>query len=538
MFARKLSFALAALAGAAVLEGLVAVWALNVANEHVLRGRVASDLRQGFEELTINKLRLRAWFTQAKLSTGADTVLRDKYLADMRQNLRQLHLLSAQATALSQGEALTLSEHLQREEALAVLEESVSTLEAAASNVTPMSAGTDASMAWRVASDLFDSSRGRDLRRLLADSMERELAAVARERKGADQALLWMRRLWLAVAVSIALVTLLLAIQFARALRRPMNALTQGALELQQGNLAHRIRWNGADEFAAVANSMNAMAMELQEHRQREVQARQQLESLVKARTEDLQNALEALQKVDTRRRQLFADIGHELRTPTTVILGEAEITLRGSQRDEAEYRDALRRIVSTARQLGAVIDDLLTVARSDMDVLALNRTPLSLTESLREVVMQAAALAYERGVEVIAQESTQADMRMLADPLRLRQLLLLLLDNAIRYSHQGGRVTVSVECVSAEPAYCIIRIADTGIGIAADDLPRVFERGFRSPSARQHRAEGSGLGLSIGRVLARAHGGDIVLESTQGQGTTARLTLPLLPADQAGHEI
>jgi len=211
---------------------------------------------------------------------------------------------------------------------------------------------------------------------------------------------------------------------------------------------------------------------------------------------------------------------------------------LRGSQRDEAEYRDALRRIVSTARQLGAVIDDLLTVARSDMDVLALNRTPLSLTESLREVVMQAAALAYERGVEVIAQESTQADMRMLADPLRLRQLLLLLLDNAIRYSHQGGRVTVGVECVSAEPAYCIIRIADTGIGIAADDLLRVFERSFRSPSARQHRAEGSGLGLSIGRVLARAHGGDIVLESTQGQGTTARLTLPLLPADQAGHEI
>nr|WP_315465605.1 HAMP domain-containing sensor histidine kinase [uncultured Rhodoferax sp.] len=538
MFTRKLSFALAALAGAAVLEGGVAVWALNVANEHVLRGRVASDLRQGFDELTINKLRLRAWFTQAKLSTGADTEQRDKYLAGMRQNLHQLHILSAHAIALSQGEAATLSEHVQREEALAVLEESVATLEVSASNVTPMSAGTDASMAWRVASDLFDSSRGRDLRRLLADSMERELAAVARERKGADQALLWMRRLWLGVAVSIALLALLLAIRFARALRQPMNALTEGAQALQQGNLAHRIRWQGADEFAAVANSMNAMAMELQTHRQREAQARQQLESLVKARTEDLQNALEALQKVDTRRRQLFADISHELRTPTTVILGEAEITLRGPQRDPVEYRDALRRIVSTARQLGAVIDDLLTVARSDMDVLALNRTPLKLSEFLKEVLQQAAAIAHGHGVEVRALESVDADQDILADPLRLRQLLLLLLDNAIRYSHQGGRVTLSVQVVPAEPAYCIISIADAGIGIAAEDLPRVFERSFRSQSARQHRAQGSGLGLSIGRVLARAHGGDIMLESTPGQGATARLTLPLLPADEAGQEI
>ncbi len=533
MFARKLSLALAALAAAAVLEGLVAVWALNAANEHVVRGRVAADLRQGFDELTINKLRLRAWFTQAKLSAGADTVERDNYLAAMRQALGALHTLSAEAVALSRGEPAALAEQLERAEALTVLEDSVNSLERVAANVQQMSQRTDVDTAWRMAAELFDSSRGRDVRLLLADSMARESAAVARERQAADRALLWMRTLWLGVAVTIALLALLLAIRFARALRGPMDALTQGALALQHGDLQHRIRWDGADEFAAVARSMNAMALELQEHRQRETQARQQLEGLVRARTADLQNALEALQQVDLRRRQLFADVSHELRTPTTAILGEAEITLRGPAREAAEYREALRRIVAAARQLGGVIDDLLTVARSDMEVLALHRVALDLAAPLQEAVQQAAALAYEHGVEVIAAASAGQGLRVLADPLRLRQMLLVLLDNAVRYSYRGGRVELSVQATGADPAELTIRISDSGIGIAADALPQVFERSFRSPSARQYRADGSGLGLSIGRSLARAHGGDIVLESTPGTGTTALLTLPMLPTEE-----
>ncbi|EHR70861.1 histidine kinase,HAMP domain-containing protein,histidine kinase [Burkholderiales bacterium JOSHI_001] len=532
MYARRLTLALAALAGAAVLEGLAALWALSVANDHVLRGRVASDIELAFQDLTVSKLRLRSWFTQAQLDPETPAEPARRFQEDMQRTLERLRNLSARAIALDRNEA-TRTEHLKRQDALAVLADSVASLQTASARVRPLAIGTDNGQAWQVAGELFDISRGRDLRRLLADSIEREAAAVARERAGADQALRWMRGLLLGTAAAIALAALLLAAGFTRALRRPLDQLNEGAQALQQGQLAHRIPQDGPDEFSAVARSMNTMAIELTEHRAREVTARQQLEALVAARTGELQSALEALQQVDARRRQLFADISHELRTPTTAILGEAEITLRGRERPVADYRDALQRIVATSRQLGSVIDDLLSMARTDIDALALNRRALDLAEPLREAVEQARALAHERGVTVQGPRIDEGALPVLADAQRLRQLLLLLLDNAVRYSHPGGVVELAVQRSPRRKdgaALCEVQVMDQGIGIAADDLPRVFERSFRSTQARQHRADGSGLGLAIGRALARAHGGDITLESQPGRGTTVRLRLPLLP--------
>lgn len=535
MFAQRLTFALAAIACAAVLEGLSAIWALNIANEHVLRGRVASDIQLAFEELTISKLRLRDWFTQAQLIPKVADNLRLKYQSDMRNTLAQLNRLSTRAIELD-GSNATHAEQLQRQDALGVLAESLAGLELAAAGVQPLQTGADTYEAWLAAGEMFDTSRGRDLRRLLADSIQRESLAVSRERAAADQALRWMRNLLLGAAITIALAALLLAGLFARALRRPLDQLNKGALALQRGELSHRIPLEGVDEFSAVARSMNTMAFQLSEHRAREVKARLDLEHLVQARTTDLQAALEALQQVDARRRRLFADISHELRTPTTAILGEAEITLRGRDKTDADYRSALQRIVATAKQLGAVINDLLTMARSDIDTLALNRRPIDLNEPLRDALEQAAALAHERHITVRMVQQPQLAMPILADPQRLRQLLMLLLDNAVRYSHVGGVVEVSVRRLAgidgtdeADEMYCEVRMTDQGIGITAEDLPHVFERSFRSHQARQHRADGSGLGLSIGRALAHAHGGDIAVQSEPEHGTTVVLQLPLI---------
>jgi two-component system OmpR family sensor kinase len=123
-----------------------------------------------------------------------------------------------------------------------------------------------------------------------------------------------------------------------------------------------------------------------------------------------------------------------------------------------------------------------------------------------------------------------EVPLPLLADPQRLRQLITLLLDNAIRYSAPGGEVRVRVLPPDDTTQRCVVQVRNGGIDIAPDELPHVFERNFRGERARRHRADGSGLGLAIGQALARAHGGEIRLSSDTINGTTATLWLPLTP--------
>lgn len=342
---------------------------------------------------------------------------------------------------------------------------------------------------------------------------------------------MWLAGGVLAATSAIASLAALLALYFARSLRRPLHNLNAGARALQRGDLAHRMDEQGADEFSAVARTLNAMAKELQEHREREKQARQSLELQVQARTAELEHALHALKRIDASRRHLFADISHELRTPTTAIRGEAEIALRGGIKPAQDYRDSLRRIVDTAVQLGQVIDDLLTMALSDAQFLSIHPQNVLVLEPLQEAIQQTQALAQERSVGIDPHHRASDAAALWADGPRLRQLMVLLIDNAIRYSHPGGRVTLLTEVTGQH--WCLT-VIDQGIGIPQQELPHVFERNFRGEQARRHRADGSGLGLPLALALAQAHGGTVSLSSQTGQGTTVVLQLPLMKDNRA----
>ncbi len=526
-FRRRLTIALAALAAVAALQGALALWAVGVTERHVLRGRVVADIQNGFLALLADKQRLRTWTAQRQFGVPADDTVRDSLLANMGGTLDRLDELSRQAVALD-DHASARRRQAQLHDSLKVLRTSLAKLASGLANPPLLPPGGDVTRAWTLAAELFDEAEGRDLRLLLADSLAREEEAVREKRADTNASLAAMRYVWFGSTVALSVAALLLAWHFTRALNRPLLRLSQGARALRAGDLSHRIPIDQADEFADVARGMNAMAGELAEHRRREAEARHALEEQVAARTTELTAALTTLQATDARRRQLFADISHELRTPTTAIRGEAQVTLRGADKPIDEYKASLQRIADAAHQLGLVIDDLLTMARSDMDTLSLQRAPIRFTDVLDEVVSHGAAIARAGQVE-LTHTAWPTDLPMAGDAARLRQMLLALVDNAVRYSRPGGQVTLTARRMDRHGPWVDVIIKDEGIGIEEPHLSLVFERNHRSPRARLHSAQGSGLGLAIARLLAHRHGGDITLASRDGHGTTVTVSLPLM---------
>ncbi len=528
-FRQRITLALAALAVIAAVQGGFAIWAVGVSEHHLLRGRVAADIKQSFTDLWFYKQQLRNWMAQRQFGADATDQQRDVLLGRMRIALDRLDELSRQAVLLDDGVAAR-QRQAQRRDALVVLRASFNQLGRGLSALNQPTPGLDTRSAWTIANDLFDNAEGRDLRALLAESLAREDVALREKRAQTDRSLATLRNSWIATTAVLVVTALLLAAALVRALGRPLRALVEGAAALRAGDLSHRITLDGKDEFGDVAGRMNEMAEELAAHRDRERRARIALEDQVASRTAELTAALDAQTAAEARRRQLFADISHELRTPTTAIRGEAQIALRGEVKPAEEYRQSLRRIEGAARQLGATIDDLLTMARSDMDSLSLRLEPLDLRGVLEEALALGEGMAEARGIR-LERGDWPEPLRLRGDADRLKQLFLVLIDNAVRYSHRGGSVTLGVaraEAGVARPAI-EVSISDEGIGIADDALGQVFERGYRAPEAAAHCADGSGLGLPIARVLARRHGGDISLARRPDGGTAAIVTLPLL---------
>lgn len=516
----------------AVGVSLLATASLVITQKQVLRGRVASDIAAGFVQLSAHKQRLRTWVGQALLDTQARREDSLVLLQAMRSTLTQLQGLTRQAIELD-GSEQAREEHVRRREALQLLNASLDTLERSLDGVRPLAPAANAWLAWEAQSRVFDLSDGRDLRALIRDNIAREAAAVQREREAADATLSAVRWLWLACAAVLVGGAVLAALYFRRALRRPLQQLGQGARALQDGQLQHRIALTGDDEFAEVARSLNLLATELDMHRQRESQQRQQLEALVDSRTRELAQAVQQMQHADASRRRLLADISHELRTPTTVIRGEAEIALRGQDKTLADYKQALSHIAATTRQLGAVIEDLLAMARSDAPAQTLAHESIDLHECLNGAQQQAAALAQQRQLHWHRPPLPQAGLALSGDPIRLRQLLGILLDNACRYATTGSTIGLAVQVGASDDVahpHVDIEVSNEGLAIAEAELPLLFERHFRGQAARTGHPEGLGLGLGIARHLALAHGGQLSLSHAHGR-TRAVLRLPLRPA-------
>jgi heavy metal sensor kinase len=274
---------------------------------------------------------------------------------------------------------------------------------------------------------------------------------------------------------------------------RPVDEITQIARQIGSGDLSQRIRIKRVnDELGRLAATFNEMIAKLEE----------------------------SFHRV----KRFTADASHELKTPLTILRGEVEVGLK-KKRALAEYQRILNSNLEETNRMSRIVDDLLTLSRADMGELTMEREEVELSSLAREVWDDLQILARGRGVQLhfLGDGVTKVE----GDPLFLRQLILNLTENGLKYTPPGGVVELKVQG-DRDEGVARICVSDTGVGIARKDLKRVFDRFYRVDKARSRETGGTGLGLSISRWIAQAHKGQINVKSNMGKGSTFTVTLPL----------
>jgi signal transduction histidine kinase len=222
--------------------------------------------------------------------------------------------------------------------------------------------------------------------------------------------------------------------------------------------------------------------------------------------------------------RRFMADAAHELRTPITILRTRAEVALQ-QPRDAENYVSALRGVEAEARRLGGIVDSLLVLARADAGERQIDKERIFLDDIAIDAASAAQIVARQKKVLVTVDEFEEAPV--FGDATLIRQLMMIVLDNAVKFTDAGGQVHVRVSMHEGAPTFVV---EDTGIGIRQEELSRVFQRFFRGETARS-RTDGAGLGLSIASWIAREHGAEISLSSEPGKGTRVIVTFPRVPS-------
>ena len=297
-----------------------------------------------------------------------------------------------------------------------------------------------------------------------------------------------MNRAILSGAIGAIVLALLLGALLARTIARPVQDLTEATQVIAQGKLGHQVPVHTKDEIGRLATSFNQMSADLADSVQQ--------------------------------RRQMTADIAHDLRTPLSVIMGYTESLSDGKFTGSP---DIYRIMHKETQHLSRLIEDLRTLSLADSGELPLTRRAVNPNELLARIAEAYEVKAQEKQIHLsvnVPDDLPQIEV----DPDRMVQVLGNLVNNALRFTPEMGEIGLTAVTHATS---LLIQVKDTGAGIAPADLPHIFSRFYRGDASRQHNGE-SGLGLAIARSIVEAHGGHIKAESNLGQGTTFTITLPL----------
>ena len=328
--------------------------------------------------------------------------------------------------------------------------------------------------------------------------------------------------LWFSIGISVFAMPLILFACYwlFNQLYQPLALINNGTKAIASGDYKQRLPETLDSEFTILVENLNRLASRLAEHEQKERQSRKELEFKVEKRTREISEVNEQLTKVDARRRQFLADISHELRTPLTIIRGEAQVTLRQQSTSQDVYRETLSSILTQAVNLSELVDDLLLLARAELNQLKLDKAKHVLEVFLQQQIEQWQRVYPKRKFSLHVDE-TLKKVALSFDEQRFRQVVSIILDNACKYSKADTHVSVKAE---QQNQMAVIKIQDFGEGISPSDINHIFERFVRF----KHKAEGMGLGLAIAKAIVEAHGGRIDVRSVIGEGSTFIIHMPL----------
>jgi two-component system OmpR family sensor kinase len=311
----------------------------------------------------------------------------------------------------------------------------------------------------------------------------------------------------LATGAVALLVSVGVALLIARSIAKPLQRITIATEEIARGDYQEQLQITSPEEIARLATSFNAMAHEVQTSRQAQ--------------------------------RDFVANVSHDLKTPLTSIQGFAQAILDGTAADQESRRRAARIIHEEADRMARLVNDLLDLARIEAGQVVMDRQPVELQALLQDCVEKVKLRAEE--AQIAVQVESDRGLVVAGDRDRLAQVFGNLLDNALKHTPPGGRISLAAQSVATEPArprehpsrLVEITVTNTGEGIPPEDLSRIFERFYRGDKSRTQTGKGSGLGLAIAQEIVRAHGGQIRAESVVGLGTKFTITLPQ-PGDGA----
>lgn len=271
---------------------------------------------------------------------------------------------------------------------------------------------------------------------------------------------------------------------------KPVDQIRKAAVKISSTNLEERIDIKGRkDELGRLAETFNAMIARLKD----------------------------SFQRIN----QFSIDVSHELKTPLTILKGETEVVLR-KERNNGEYKNLLQSNLEEIDRMAQIIDDLLLLSKADSQDIKLNIGNISLRDLVSDVCVNMKLFADKKDIALVVDDL--ADVRMAGDELKLRRMLWNIMENGIKYTQQGGIVTVSSY---TNNGYVCINVKDNGIGISNDDIKYIFDRFYRADRSRK-RESGSGLGLSISKWIAEAHKGFIEVVSQPSKGSQFLIKLPI----------